>query len=71
MAITVICHYTTLITMVYIRSNCKCFQESELMHFCYLKFDVSSQGKWICAIDFGIRHLYDASVGLKLKKYFQ
>lgn len=52
------------------RSHCKCFQERELMLFCYLKFDFTSQGKWICAIDFGIRHLYDTSVSFKFKNLF-
>jgi len=71
MAISVICHYITFITVVYMRSHCKCFQERELIYFCYLTLSFTSKGKWVCAIDFGARHLYDASVSLKLKNCFK
>lgn len=71
MATSVTCHYITFIAVVYMRSHCKRFQDRELMWFFYLKFVFTSQGKWICAVAFGIRHLYDTSVRFKLKTSFQ
>lgn len=70
MTFSVICH-VTCVTVVYMRSHCKCFQDRELMHFCYPEFGFTNEGKWNCAIGFGIRYLHDTSVGFKLKKTFQ
>lgn len=70
MLASVTCHYMTYITMVYMRSHNKCFQERELMHLCYLKFGSTSQDKLICAVEFGIRHLQNISVGFELKTFF-